>query len=515
MPKTPSNKLFRLVHSLSGSEKRYFKLFAGKEEKNSKYLRLFDAIEAQEAFDEEALKQAVYGAAAIEGRKYSELKAYLYDLILKSLQGYDERSSIDFRLKGMLQSVRVLYKRSQFDDCKDLLAKTRKLARKYEQFNTLVEVLNWEKAIAYAQTDIAFLDRELPRIESEEQRALEHLQNIAAYRNIFLQLLTSLRKDASLRSAVQTSALRQILEHPLLSSEEKAGTHRARVLYHRIYSLYYFSQKDFGHFYRTSRRLLDLMESQPHFLQEDMSEYISALSNLTFSCGWLKKYGEVEECLRKFRKIRPNTLDDELKIHRQYYMNKLGFYIVKGDFEEGLRVLEEHQQEVRRFDDAAFRKNTFFFQYFYICFGSGDFSRALEYLNEWLNLSGNIERKDLQSLARILNLIVHFEMGNSMLLDSLVRSTYRFLKKQEHVREYERRVLNFIRNSQKWTSRKESRQAYQLLKEDLAGLFQSKEEGAMLELFDITAWIDSKIEDKPFAQVVQERFQAIASAEEA
>ena len=106
-------------------------------------------------------------------------------------------------------------------------------------------------------------------------------------------------------------------------------------------------------------------------------------------------------------------------------------------------------------------------------------------------------------------------MGNSMLLDSLVRSTYRFLKKQEHVREYERRVLNFIRNSQKWTSRKESRQAYQLLKEDLAGLFQSKEEGAMLELFDITAWIDSKIEDKPFAQVVQERFQAIASAEEA
>ena len=46
MPKTPSTKLFNLVKSLSGSEKRYFKIFVGKQgHKGNKYLLLFDAID--------------------------------------------------------------------------------------------------------------------------------------------------------------------------------------------------------------------------------------------------------------------------------------------------------------------------------------------------------------------------------------------------------------------------------------------------------------------------------------
>ena len=51
MPKTPSNKLFNLINSLSGSEKRYFKLFVNKNQtgKDNKYILLFDAVDAQKA----------------------------------------------------------------------------------------------------------------------------------------------------------------------------------------------------------------------------------------------------------------------------------------------------------------------------------------------------------------------------------------------------------------------------------------------------------------------------------
>lgn len=186
MAKTPSNKLFVLVKSLSGSEKRYFKLFiTGKEKGNNKYARLFDAIDFQLEFDDDALKKAVYGRAQIETRKYSELKSYLYFLILKSLQSYDEKSSVDYRLKNMLLGVRTLFKRSFFDDCKDVLKKAKKIATDYEDFNTLIEILDWEKKIAYTQTDIAFLDKELDRITAEEQNYLQRLNNISEYRSIF------------------------------------------------------------------------------------------------------------------------------------------------------------------------------------------------------------------------------------------------------------------------------------------------------------------------------------------
>ena len=292
-----------------------------------------------------------------------------------------------------------------------------------------------------------------------------------------------------------------------MQSADRALSHNARVYYYRILSIANYAQKEHLKFYESNKTLISLMEERSDLLREDVSEYISALSNMAFSCGLLNKHGEVREVLKKFRQIRPNTLDDELKIHRQYYMNQFGLCIAQGDFEEGLRALEEHRKEVQRFSEDLFRKNTFFYQYFYIFFGNGNFEQALAYLNEWLALSGNIERKDLQSLARILNLIIHFEMGNTLLLESLVRSTQRFLKKEEHMLDYERAVLQFIKTTIRAAGKWEEKQAFQLLQKQLESLYEKPSERPMLDLFDIRAWVESKVRGIPFGDVVRLRYR--------
>ena len=48
-------------------------------------------------------------------------------------------------------------------------------------------------------------------------------------------------------------------------------------------------------------------------------------------------------------------------------------------------------------------------------------------------------------------------------------------EKQQHIYDYERRMLNFFKNLDKWISKTELKQAYQSLKEDLLDLFQSDE----------------------------------------
>lgn len=513
MPKTPSDRLYRFVRSLTGSEKRYFKLFVRENESgDNKYLKLFEAIEQQEAFDEDALKQAVYGEQPIESRKYSELKNYLFELILKSLQSFDEKTSADYRIRSALMSVRVLFRRSRFEDAIYWLDKARKIAKQYEQFPALLEVVNWEKQIAYARTDIAFLDAEISRLEKEEKEFLGQLANLSNFRNIFLRLLTSLRKDASLRQEKQARLIEDLLGNPALRDISQATSHQARIYYFRIHSIASYARKDPERFYDMNRQLIRLMEDRPDLLKEDVSEYISALSNMALSCGLLNRPEEVRDVLKKFRQIRPNTIDDELKIHRQYYMNQFGLCIALGDFAEGLRALKEHQQEVQRFSEDLFRKNTFFYQYFYIYFGNGDFENALAYLNEWLSMSGNIERKDLQSVARILNLVIHYEMGNTLLLESLVRSTQRFFKKEEHMLSYERAMLQFIKSVIRAAGRHEEKQAFLLLKKQLESLYEQPSERPMLDLFDIGAWVESKILQVPFGDVVRERYRAKASA---
>jgi tetratricopeptide (TPR) repeat protein len=512
MPKTPSSKLFDLVKSLTGAEKRYFKLFIdSKDAANSKYMQLFEAIDAMREFDEEALQQEVYGDEIVEGRKYSELKGYLYDMVLKSLQFFDEKSAVDYRLKNMMLGVRTLFKRSHFDDCTGILKKAKKVALQYDDFNTLLEIIEWEKRIAYTQTDIAFLDRELGRINKEERSYLEQLSNISGYRSIFFKMLVSIRKDVS-RSQKQREELTSLMENPLMTDEEQALSHTAKMLFYRISSIYFFSVSKFQKFYESGQTLIELMESRPALLQEDVSEYISALNNHMVSCGRVGRLDEFRETLDKLKKVKPITTDDAVKIHRQYYQGKFRLCINTGEFEEGLQELQRHLKEVKKFDAQQFIKNTFYLQYFCIYFGSGDYEKALKSLNDWLKLSGGVERKDLQSLARILNLIIHFELGNNMLLESLLRSTYRYLNKENRLSEFERKIMEFIREAGKPHSKKEMRQLFENLKQDFEQLSKSPEFG-VFQLFDLMSWLDSKISGKTFAGVVRERFQARLIAE--
>ena len=174
---------------------------------------------------------------------------------------------------------------------------------------------------------------------------------------------------------------------------------------------------------------------------------------------------------------------------------------------EGVRFLKKQEKDSAKFNEEIFHSSQFYFQYFYINFGIGDYDQALQYLNDWLNLPRSIKREDLQSLARILNLIIHYEMGNTFLLDYLFRSTYRFLKKRDRVFEFERRVMQFFRDSNKTSSKKELIALMKDLREDFITLSQTPSENVMFLYFDFLSWLESKISGKTFAETVAENYQ--------
>lgn len=505
MPKTPSNKLFQLIKSLSGSEKRYFKIFAHTgDNKTNKYIQLFDAIDAQSIFDETALKKEIYKNKPIQSRKYSELKAYLYDLVLKSLQAYDEKSSIDYRLKGMLLSVRSLYKRSHFEACHDVLYKARKLSEKYEDFTTLLEILRWEKEIAYAQTNIPYLDKELERIDREEKWCLERLSHISSYRNTFFELLVIIRKGASYRDENRQATFERIISHPLLQNNKKAQCYQSKILYYRIWSIYSYASLDWQKFHDYGKLLIESMESKPLMLKEDVSEYISALGNFISSCIGLELYEVMRIYLEKFQTISTKNLDNELKIHRQYYLNKLELCLRTGEFKEGLQTLENHFKKVVKFNQTSFQTSNFYTAYVLIYFGAGQFEEALKYLNLLLNLPKTGERQEFKSFARIFNLIIHYELENTILLEGLLRAETRFLKKQQQIHKHEILILDFIKLSLKTINKKEIKQAFLKLQNDLKEL---QEKVNMLHVFYMQIWVGSKIYPYSFAELIQRKYK--------
>ena len=125
------------------------------------------------------------------------------------------------------------------------------------------------------------------------------------------------------------------MQHPLLEDIQQAKSHKAKILFHRIFSNYHYSVLDYEKFYRSSKELLKLMESKTHLMQEDIPGYIFALTNLSLSCGLLNKHEELNQYLDKFHQIKSKTIDDEFRIFKHYNTLKFRLCITTGEFEEG------------------------------------------------------------------------------------------------------------------------------------------------------------------------------------
>ena len=513
MPKTPSIRLHELVNSLSGSEKRYFTIFASKHSsskstKINKYIQLFNIIDKQSFYDENAIKQAIYPNQKIESRKFSELKHYLYELILKSLHSYDEKTSIDFKLKSMLNNVRVLVKRSLYDHCDDILNKTKKIAYQYNQFLIVLEVLKWKKQIAYSQSNISFLNEELKNINDEEHELIGKILKYRDYQTLFFQFLISLKRDAITRNDERFEALKSLVTNELLDAEQFPDFYEAQVLFYRIHGIYHSSTRSYNDYYSTNLALIDLIESQPNFLKEDPSVYISVITNQIFSCGMLRKYEEVNQNLIKLRHVRPITNDDKYKIFLHYYLNKMILCTENGDFKQGVQLIDEREEESKQFPKAKslFGIN-YCLVYSYLYFGAERYDEALNWLNQLLDYSDNLQRQDLQSVARILQIIIHYELGNGMFLEYLLRSTYRYLRRRNRLYAFELRIIKFIKKSRTIITGKALQDEFIKLRMDFIVMLENPKEGFILRYFDFVSWLDSKIEGQTFGEVLQSKYE--------
>jgi hypothetical protein len=125
--KTPSEDLWKLIHSLNISEKGYFVKFAKRHspEKENNYIRLFDAISNQsEKYDENDLKSKFKNEKFI--KQLTSAKNYLYNMILKSLVSYNDDKSTESVLSGLKEQYTILFQKTLFDQAEIILNRSEK-----------------------------------------------------------------------------------------------------------------------------------------------------------------------------------------------------------------------------------------------------------------------------------------------------------------------------------------------------------------------------------------------------
>src|SRR5688572_33072384 len=98
--------LFDLIKSLTPAEKGYFKKFVAKGD-GKKYLKLFDAINAQKEYDEEKLKKKFKK----ELSNLSAAKHYLFEMVLDATRAFQLNNSYSSQILRLTDQADLLYKR--------------------------------------------------------------------------------------------------------------------------------------------------------------------------------------------------------------------------------------------------------------------------------------------------------------------------------------------------------------------------------------------------------------------
>jgi hypothetical protein len=131
-----------------------------------------------------------------------------------------------------------------------------------------------------------------------------------------------------------------------------------------------------------------------------------------------------------------------------------------------------------------------------------NFENALKILNCVINDIPTSFNQVLYDFSKLFFLLIHFELGNFVLLENTVESTYRFMKKRNSLFEIEYAIFEFFRKMLR-AQENQYKGIYEELLFNLEKTSQNPQSKITLSNFNFITWAKSKIQNKPMIELLK------------
>lgn len=510
-----SRDLHHLIKSLTSSEKGYIKKHSivhviGDQ---NKYMRIFDAVEKQKEYDEKELLRSFEDDVA---QNFSVTKNYLVKFILKCLESY--HSNVKSELRSAMNQIEILHNKNLPAMARKMLQKAKASAFEYELYDFIEEIIDWEIVfLAEEATADNYLEL-VNKYFGELNDSIEKKKTIINYKHLYQKM----RAKALYMGLPRNDE--DVVEFKKIATEAKKRNGKLRDTFNSLFyrnlmqANYLFVSNDQKQANELMETNVRLMEENPHMIDLKPGTYLGMLRNKAVNELALMRYKPLFDTIKKMDAF----VEKYGQVNRSYEVIaenlKLFVYIPTGQFQEALEAAERLDVVYKQLPPTKTLRKEKQLQHYafaYIFIGLGDFRQANNHINELLNNSDFDLRSDLYCFSHILSLIIHFEMGNTELLEYRARSTYNLLRRRKQLYNFERELIDFLKQT-KWMTQSSPDimpHFIQLKKEIERITSESKLERNALSLFDLISWLESKIEKKSFMEIKQKKFKKLMSSE--
>jgi hypothetical protein len=512
MPNRSTDILFQLIRSLQKAEKRNFKLYIKRNSGNVdlKIIALFDAMDKLEDYDEAQLMKKL---PSVKKQQLSNTKAHLYKQILASLRLLRSSESIDLQLHEQLDYARILYNKSLYLQSLKILERAKDLAIQNSQDSFLIQIISMEKKIETLHITRSLIEK-ADILCNEALEVNERRQMITSLSNLALKLYNWYVRHGHASDEKDEEHIKKYFkQHLPVNAQLQKGFYERMYLY-QSYCWFAFIRQDFLMYYRYTQKWVNLFNDQPAMIGVETGHYIKGMHNLLNAHFDLRNYQKLAQTLKEFEKFTTSpiaNLHDNDHIQSFVYLNsaKLNLQMSVGNFREGLLLvplIEKKLEEYELFLDSH-RILVFNYKFATLHFGAGNYEVSIDYLRKIIDGQQSGLRTDLQCYARVVHLLAHYELGNSEIIDHLIKSVFRFMAKMNNLTIIEEEMFKFLRRSFRVPKDKVKAELEKFLA-IIKKYENSRFETRSFAYMDMISWVESKLQDKTMAQVIREKYLA-------
>ncbi len=494
---------------MTPAEKRHFRRSVKKNNQVGEVLffNLFEVIAKSKTYDEASILRKIPG---IKKEQLSNIKSNLYKQLLTNLRHQKKGNFTSIYIREQIDYAVILHSKGLYNAALDTLDRAKKIAYESARQHSILAILELEKHIEGLYITGSMYPK-AKELKSQSKEALRLVSTAHGLSNLSLSLYGLYLQYGYVKDERDYDFITNYFKNNLPEVDVSTLDFYGKLYLYQSHVWYYNMIQDFPNNYKYAQRWLDLFHDDIRWKTREMTLYIKGLHNVLNALFMAQRYDKFQpvyaELLALGTDVAPMMNRDQMSTFKLIeYTHGINRFFLTGDFEEGVKYVKEIEIAIAEntFDWDLNRIILFNYKIASMYFSHGDLDSSITLLNKITNQVYPSFREDIQCFARILNLIAHFELGNTLLVNHQIRSTYRYLSKIKQLDKALEVILAFVRKIPKIEA-SNLKKEFIKLKSTLEEIERDRFERRAFLYLDIISWLESKIEGVPVGEVIKKK----------
>jgi hypothetical protein len=524
-----------LVNSMTQHEKKAFKISSQQRKTSTAYLSLFNIISKNRIAGSDSVK--IEFLANNRKASFDASVKYLYKILLDTLLDLRKEQDSYYTLFNSIMKARVLFEKSLFENCFELLEKIKADAKKFENYYALLLASKLELEYLLALNFPLLDEKTLLNKHYRINEILSFIRKIHEQSSLYELLKYRVDYIGNVRSPQQKLNLNDLVvsEMSILASSNLENFEISKL--HQLFQAnYLISVGDFKSALRSYVELSSLFENNKHLWSNPPIYYLLTLEGVLDSLRSIRNYEGMQYFIQQLKKLESPSVNFNANAASLVFLYELFPKLDKGDFTSASLHLEKHLDTLYSKMNLLNlpRQAELNLYAALIYFGRKDYKRAHKFLS-MVTLKG----KDFYSLLprfhasthptfpasslahspastlprlhtsmplyrtiRLVNLMILNEIGDFHLISYETRSMKREMKDIDKGYQIEKTMLSFLNKQNMPVTIRKREKLWEKVSGELELLRNDIFEKQVLRIFDFTAWIESKIRRIPLNEVL-------------